>query len=74
MCHTPPTGPCPRFFGNATQDPGDAWHFAELQGLVRYLEVAAHEGRFKPDPRIPFAVEPSRELCEQVLADYGQTQ
>lgn len=36
--------------------------------LVKYLEVAAQEGRFHPDPTIPLTAEPS-ELVYKVYKE-----
>ena len=61
-----PIEPCPA--NSSAQDPGDAWRFAELDGLVEFLEIAAQKGRFIPYPSIPFTAIPSQEVCEAVLA------
>ena len=58
-------------WNGAVQDPGDAWKYAELEGLIEYLKAAAAAaGRFVPDPRIPFTAEPSRELYLKLSGDY----
>lgn len=53
------------------EDPGDAWHFAELEGLVEILRDAADQGLFMPDPNIPLSVKPSEEAFKRALANFG---
>ena len=49
------------------QDPGEAWKFAELDGLVAYLREAASNGQFTPDPLVPFSSMPSSEVAYALL-------
>ena len=61
----------PGVLNGVAQEPGDAWKFADLGGLVQFLETAAAHGRFVPDPRIPFTAEPSRDLYLKLCREYG---
>ena len=60
--------PCKLLHPAFCQDPGEAWRFAELDGLVSYLKEAARVGQFKPDPLIPFSTTPSIEVVNAVKA------
>lgn len=49
------------------EDPGEAWKYADLDGLVTFLKTAASEGRWVPDPRIPFTAVPSSDIFNAYL-------
>lgn len=56
----------------ALQDPGSAWRFARLDGLCKMLSKAAAEEQWKPDPTIPFSVEPSEKVFKDFMLEYFQ--
>lgn len=65
-CH-----PCCLDFSLSLQEPDDeVWKFADLEGMVQFLKIAAAEGRFQPDPLIPITSKPSVEIYNRVLADF----
>jgi hypothetical protein len=53
------------------KDPGNAWAYAELDGLRKYLLVAAEEGHFTPDPKIPFTAEVNENLFNSLRSAYS---
>ena len=43
----------------ALEDPGDAWAHADLGSLREMLLLAAKDGKFSPDPMVPFDIKPN---------------
>ena len=45
--------------------PDDLWSRGNLAELLAMMELAVQEGRYKPDPLVPMALQPSRAVFLQ---------
>ena len=62
--------PSPQDLSHHQEPPAEAWKFADLASLKEMLVGAAAAGVYKPDPMIPFALEPDEKIYRNFVDTY----